>query len=147
MPLVHQRTMSLTNMQCHFINSQIEYVHPKAFENLQDLVIIDLSNNRISFDQGPPIMSRRLELQYDMMTTTLIPTTTMESGEDKMNSEVHPLSPLQYCTNLERVNLKNNLITRIFMDWTSVPKSLKSMDLSHNKIQMLHPRDLFFVSQ
>jgi len=68
----------------------------------------------------------------------------MDYSEDE---KVSNSSPLQYCTKLEKIMLRNNLITRVFTDWTFVPKHLKLLDLSRNKIKSIHPRDLHFVSQ
>jgi Leucine-rich repeat (LRR) protein len=108
-------------------------------------MVLDLSNNLISFQQGPPTMAQQ-RVQYDTPTTII--TTTMESEEENMGEiQAQNQSPLQYLTKVERINLKNNLISKIFMDWTFAPTNLRSLDLSRNKIKSLHPRDLYFVSQ
>jgi Leucine-rich repeat (LRR) protein len=94
-------------------------------------------------------MSKHVGLDHenDMMSpTSELPDTTMELDEEKgLENSNH--SPLQYCTKLEKIILRNNQITKIFIDWTFVPTNLKSLDLSRNKIKSLHPRDLYFVSQ
>ncbi|ODN03681.1 Protein toll, partial [Orchesella cincta] len=38
-----------------------------------------------------------------------------------------------------------NLITKIFTDWTYLPR-LSILDLQHNKIKSIHPRDLYFTA-
>ncbi|OXA46761.1 Protein toll [Folsomia candida] len=137
--------------------SGIEYVHPRTFQNLESLTILDLSNNRISFETGPPSMTHAmrtggLDMMMMAMSSTMMPTTTMSAGSDEVEEKLdeiqpHNQSPLQYLTKVERINLKNNLINKVFMDWTFVPTNLKSLDLSRNQIKSLHPRDLYFVSQ
>lgn len=93
-----------------------------------------------------------LDMMMMAMSSTMMPTTTMSAGSDEVEEKLdeiqpHNQSPLQYLTKVERINLKNNLINKVFMDWTFVPTNLKSLDLSRNQIKSLHPRDLYFVSQ
>lgn len=124
---------------------QIDYIHPKAFENLRELVILDLSNNHISFNQGPPIMGRSPMLRSAPSGNDRRGGGSSSSREDENGMPLE--SPLQYCEKLERVNLRNNLITKVFTDWTFALPWLSILDLSHNKIRSIHPRDVYFIAR
>lgn len=99
-------------------------------------MILDLSNNHISFNQGPPLVGGRIPGSNGG-----------SSGASSREDDIMHESPLQYCEKLERVNLRNNLITKIFTDWTFALPWLSILDLSHNKIRSIHPRDLYFIAR
>lgn len=85
-------------------NMQIDYIHPKAFENLGELMVLDLSNNHLSFNQGqgPPIVGRSAISNYFSSTPGIM---DEGSGLDEFGTL------FQNCR-LERLNLRNNLITK-----------------------------------
>ncbi len=83
---------------------QIDYIHPKAFENLGELMVLDLSNNHLSFNQGqgPPIVGRSATSNYFTSTPGFMDD---GGGIDEFGTM------FQNCR-LERLNLRNNLITK-----------------------------------
>lgn len=62
------------------------------------------------------------------------------------NMELDIISPFNNLVTLRRLNLRNNLITQIFPDWTTSLSELEHLDLSHNKITTLSSEDFLFIS-
>lgn len=62
------------------------------------------------------------------------------------NMEFDIISPFNNLVTLKRLNLRNNLITQIFSDWTTSLSDLEYLDLSYNKITTLSSEDLLFLS-
>lgn len=56
------------------------------------------------------------------------------------------ISPFNNLITLRRLNLRNNLISQIFPDWTTSLSELEYLDLSHNKITTLSSEDFLFMS-
>lgn len=55
-------------------------------------------------------------------------------------------SPFQKRTSLKELNLRNNSITNILMDWNYHTLQLRDLDLSYNQITRLHYAQLEFLS-
>ncbi|XP_059472244.1 protein toll [Neocloeon triangulifer] len=55
-------------------------------------------------------------------------------------------SPLQYCTKLETLSLRNNSITEIFADWRITLLFLHKLDLRENEITFVSAEELNFLS-
>lgn len=62
------------------------------------------------------------------------------------NMEFDIISPFKDLTQLKRLNLRNNLITQIFPDWTTSLLELEYLDLSHNQIKTISSEDFLFIS-
>lgn len=92
-------------------------IHRHAFATAGDLEKLRLENNQLSF---------------------------VDFNEDAF--EVDNSSPFQHLTALKELNLRNNSIMNVLMDWNYVNLRLQDLDLSYNKITRLSYSNLQFLS-
>lgn len=99
-------------------NNNLHTIHRHAFSTANNLQTLRLENNLLSFDD------------------------IAQDGFELGNS-----SPFQYLTQLRELNLRNNSIMNVLMDWNYNNLGLQELDLSYNNITRLGYSELQFLSR
>lgn len=89
-------------------NNILQYIDINTFPKNSNLKVINLSNNKLSFNE-----------------------------EEESKLFLQDNSPLVNCGKLEKIDLSNNSITYIFGDWRILMPNLKVLNLSHNALQAI----------
>lgn len=102
-------------------HNNIITIHREAFAVTTLLQTLDLQSNQLDF------------IEVDMNPTD-------------EQFEIERSSPFQSLGELETLNLRNNSISSVLMDWTIINTKLRTLDLSYNNITFLKYTDLQFLA-
>ena len=107
------------------------------FTSLQKLEFLDLKNNRlkhIEMDAFITLTSLKA-VNFANNTLTFCDTPVMDMFGKR--------SPLRRCRMLEDIQLANNSLTDICVDWKLSMNNLKIVNLAYNKISQIRVRKLY----
>ena len=122
----------------------IEEVKSNTFSNMMNLVQLDLSNNRIkqiAFDAFIGMSLTRLDLSNNLLTITsfLYPLNQSMTYLTLSNNFIDDLDPLKEMSNLDTLIICCNQIKQLDKFVFNKANSLRTIDLSYNQIEFIHP--------
>lgn len=121
-------------------NNQLSTVTDYLFSSLNKLEFLDLKNNRLTHIETDAFISltslKAVNMSNNMLTFDL-PTSVMDAFGKR--------SPLHRCLMLEDIQLANNSLTEICVDWKLSMNHLETVNLAHNKISQIRTADLQFT--
>ncbi|XP_065222753.1 protein toll-like [Planococcus citri] len=124
---------SLRQLRLNF--NKISQLDDKLFYDLVNLQQLYLRGNNLTLFTTNHMNGLLRLTHLDLSMNKL----TMENDSKSLYSTID-----RCCENLENLILSDNLVTRVFEDWTFYLPALKKLDLSNNRISSLKTEDFHF---
>ena len=103
-------------------NNRIEYVNPNTFRRFQNLTMVDLSHNNLTYDSTAELFEENLKLAI------------LDLSFNKLSSL--PENIFSSNTNLETIDISNNVFSQLSFKISHL-LHMRTLDLTHNKITYL----------
>lgn len=121
LPLFNRYTLSgLHSLQELYVDQNIlQTIHQQAYRDTPNLFTLHLQHNQLTF--------------------------VTVDGDNKLMDSLGA-SPFQHLKHLRILNLNNNYVSSILLDWTYITSALEHIDLSYNKITHFGSQEMQFSS-
>ncbi|KAL7728775.1 hypothetical protein ACLKA6_004138 [Drosophila palustris] len=123
--------------------NQLTEISTKLFSKLGNLKTLRVNDNQLVTIRSQAFIGNPLLRQLNM-ANNLINLQEYMVSDDITTEAGSPFSPLR---NLTTLNLRNNSVMNIFIDWKYAMPELVEIDLSYNNLTRLDYSDLDFVSR